>query len=189
MSYSQAQEYIRLLTQASDAACSLLNGYVVLLLANQQQQQHQVDEQQQQATEHLQGDAMQLPPMQTLLLDGYDGGNSSSMINDYRANPFHDLRTATALAAEQPSAVEPGAEAADEGREHERPDSSRRDINSGPNVRFCRVFDRGWPYLFIVSLRHLSAGEELLLDYQDDYWESRRQAGLGPKQTVPLTTG
>eukprot|EP01043_Picozoa_sp_COSAG02_P022087 COSAG02_NODE_1137_length_14313_cov_6.111369_15_plen_133_part_00 len=132
---------------------------------------------------------MQLPPMQTLLLDGYDGGNSSSMINDYRANPFNDQRIAEALEAEQPSAVDVAAVAADEGREFEQADISRRDIIGGPNVRFCRVFDRGWPYVFIVSLRHLSAGEELLLDYQDDYWESRRQAGLGPEQTVPLTTG
>lgn len=134
----------------------LLNGYVVLLWNNKQPQER--DQQLQQEPPPS--------PISTLLLDGYDGGNSSSMINDYRVNPFHDLRTAEALASRA---------AESEG------------VSAGPNVRFCRVFDRGWPYLFIVSLRNLYAGEELLLDYGDDYWESRRQAALGPNQTVPLS--
>ena len=115
--------------------------------------------------------------MQTLLLDGYDGGNSSCMINDYRANPFHDPHTSEAL-AEQPPVV----------GEAEVATGTPRGTSTAPNVRFCKVYDRGWPYLFIVSLRHLSAGEELLVDYGEDYWESRRHAALGPKQTVPLTT-
>ena len=158
-----------------------MNGYVVLLLAGKQQQQQQQEQQEQQEHEE------RLPsPMEPLLLDGYDGGNSASMINDYRANPFHDPHTSEALAAQATTVggappPPPPPLGTDKG-------GGARSERSGPNVRFCRVFDRGWPYLFIVSLRELCAAEELLLDYSEGYWESRRSAGLGPNQTVPLAT-
>ena len=85
------------------------------------------------------------------------------MINDYRSNPFEDGATETAL----------------EG-------NTDHVAATGPNVRFCKVFDRGWPHLFIVSISELKSGDELLLDYGEEYWESRRQACLGAGNTVPV---
>ena len=102
------------------------------------------------------------PGAPALLLDAFDGGNSACMINDYRANPFADAATEESLAGQAQYAAA-----------------------TGPNVGFCKVFDRGWPHLFIVSISELNAGDELLLDYGEAYWESRRDACLGAKNTVP----
>ena len=46
-------------------------------------------------------------------------------------------------------------------------------LAAGPNCRFVKVLEQGWPYLFVVSSRAIGAGEELLLDYGDEYWASR----------------
>ena len=95
-----------------------------------------------------------------LLIDAYDGGGSACMINDHRRNPFADAATAAALRQQQPT-------------------------TSNANVRFVKCRSRGWPHLFIVSSQPLRAGEELLLDYGELYWKSRREACLGARQTVP----
>ena len=100
-----------------------------------------------------------------LLIDAYDGGGSACMINDHRRNPFADAATAAAL-KQRPAAPPPDA-----------------------NVRFVKCRSRGWPHLFIVSSRALRAGEELLLDYGELYWKSRREACLGARQTVPTSSG
>ncbi len=41
-----------------------------------------------------------------------------------------------------------------------------------PNVEFVELVARGWPFLFIKTLRPIVPGEELLLSYGEDYWES-----------------
>ena len=94
-----------------------------------------------------------VPPGPLLALDGYDGGGLACFINDYRPNPYNDPATTAALAR---------AEA----------DGSAA-LAAGPNCRFVKVLEQGWPYLFVVSSRAIGAGEELLLDYGDEYWASR----------------
>ena len=42
-----------------------------------------------------------------------------------------------------------------------------------------KVLEQGWPYLFVVSSRTIGAGEELVLDYGDEYWASRGVAASG----------
>ena len=90
-----------------------------------------------------------VPPGPLLALDGYDGGGLACFINDFRPNPYRDPATTAALA-------QAGAQG-----------------SAAPNCRFVKVLEQGWPYLFVVSNRTLRAGEELLLDYGDEYWASR----------------
>lgn len=39
------------------------------------------------------------------------------------------------------------------------------------NALFVEVLHWGWPYVFIVTCEHLCSGEELLVDYGEQYWE------------------
>eukprot|EP00802_Teleaulax_amphioxeia_P021800 Tamp_22185.p1 GENE.Tamp_22185~~Tamp_22185.p1 ORF type:complete len:172 (-),score=16.88 Tamp_22185:53-568(-) len=41
------------------------------------------------------------------------------------------------------------------------------------NVEFCEVVYRGWPHLFIVTLRAIEVDEEVLIDYGNRYWDAR----------------
>ena len=40
-----------------------------------------------------------------------------------------------------------------------------------PNLEFVEYVVKGWPYLFAVAKQDIKTGEELLLDYGEDYWE------------------
>ena len=41
------------------------------------------------------------------------------------------------------------------------------------NVEFCEVVYRGWPHLFLVTVRAIEADEEVLIDYGNRYWDAR----------------
>lgn len=43
-----------------------------------------------------------------------------------------------------------------------------------PNVALIEVTYKAWPYTFLVSLKSIRKGQELLLNYGDDYWEAMR---------------
>jgi hypothetical protein len=117
------------------------------------------------------------PGPSALLLDAWDGGNTGCMVNDYRENPLGDCATVELLRQERASAPESTGGPAT---------GSRR----SRNVQFVRVHDRGWPHMFIVAVRDLIEGEELLLDYGEPYWECRRKAQLSPRPAVaPTHTG
>ena len=102
------------------------------------------------------GDRSSGPSM--LFVDAKDGGNTGCMINDFRENPLSDPGTA-ALLRQVVGRVTPSR-----------------------NVQFVRVHDRGWPHMFIVAVRELSQGEELLLDYGEQYWSCRLKAQTGQRQ-------
>jgi hypothetical protein len=64
-----------------------------------------------------------------------------------------------------------------------------KNVNDGKdfaplNVRFVEIVYNGWPYIFLVTMRDIAAGEEILVDYSSSYWESmllheRVQSKLG----------
>eukprot|EP01046_Picozoa_sp_COSAG06_P012667 COSAG06_NODE_751_length_12582_cov_40.259072_4_plen_704_part_00 len=187
-----------------DLQQSLLNGYVFLLRdkkTNRKPKPKGEGEDEAEDEDEAEGGG---GGGEALLLDAYDGGNSACMINDYRLNPFNDPQTHQALLRALRAA--PAAEAkpapADTTDSTATTDAAAAAVTTearamaegcggpGPvpiaNVCFRKVWDRGWPHLFIVALVDLKVGEELLLDYGEAYWESRRQACLGANQTVPL---
>ena len=111
-------------------------------------------------------------PTSAIYLDAYDGGNTGCMVNDFRQNPLDDAATADLLQ-----------------RQREAAGGATVVVTPSRNVRFVRVHHRGWPFLFIVAVRDLFEGEELLLDYGEAYWECRRDAHLSARQTVPVAEG
>ena len=40
-----------------------------------------------------------------------------------------------------------------------------------PNVAFWEVIYHGWPYIFVGSLTDIRKGDELCIEYGEDYWE------------------
>eukprot|EP01043_Picozoa_sp_COSAG02_P011049 COSAG02_NODE_401_length_23083_cov_26.955839_3_plen_279_part_00 len=92
--------------------------------------------------------------LSVLFVDAWDGGNTGCMINDYRENPLNDPGTAGLLEQRQAAAR----------------------VTPSRNVQFVRVHNKGWPYMFIVATRELLEGEELFLDYGEQYWSRRREA-------------
>lgn len=45
---------------------------------------------------------------------------------------------------------------------------------TGANVSFAEVLIDGYPHVFVVATRPIYAGEELLVDYGEDYWACQR---------------
>lgn len=48
------------------------------------------------------------------------------------------------------------------------------DRGKGANVTLAEVLVDGYPYVFVVATRSITAGEELTVDYGEDYWASQR---------------
>jgi len=42
------------------------------------------------------------------------------------------------------------------------------------NCFFVEIKYQNWPYVFVATLRNVKAGEELLLDYGEHFWFSRK---------------
>lgn len=59
----------------------------------------------------------------------------------------------------------------------------------GSNLVFVEVLYKGWPYVFIATVKPVAAGEELLLDYGDHYWSSRARRGRGHYVMFALALG
>jgi hypothetical protein len=45
-----------------------------------------------------------------------------------------------------------------------------------PNCAFMEVQYRGWPYIFILSVDKICKGEELCLEYGEEYWDGMRSS-------------
>jgi hypothetical protein len=44
------------------------------------------------------------------------------------------------------------------------------------NCKFVKVTDRGWPHIFLVAHKSISAGERVLVDnYGATYWGTRKK--------------
>ena len=43
--------------------------------------------------------------------------------------------------------------------------------NRPPNVGFLEILHQGWPYMLVVTTRDVEAGEEILVDYGEEYWK------------------
>ena len=51
------------------------------------------------------------------------------------------------------------------------------DFETALNCEFIEVTWRGWPYIFVATTRDVAAGEELLIEYGEEYWENMEYIG------------
>eukprot|EP01137_Pigoraptor_chileana_P013753 Opistho-2@67620 len=89
-----------------------------------------------------------------ILIDGYGYGNLLMLANDYREDPF---------------SVPLSGKRQDAGAEEK------------VNAHFVNVTYRGWPFIIMCTGQNgnkkgLSAEEEIIVNYTDNYWSSMRQA-------------
>jgi hypothetical protein len=59
----------------------------------------------------------------------------------------------------------------------------------GSNLVFVEVLYKGWPYVFVATVKSVAAGDELLLDYGDQYWSSRARRSKGHYVVLALALG
>jgi len=78
------------------------------------------------------------------MLDAFRAGNELIFINDYRMDPLSDS-----------------------------PDINQLPFHDA-NVMFVQISIFGWPHIIVVSISKISKGEELFVDYSDNYWEKIR---------------
>merc|ERR1712072_78454 len=48
------------------------------------------------------------------------------------------------------------------------------DIGKGANVTWAEVLIDGYPHVFVVATRTINDGEELTVDYGEEYWATQR---------------
>jgi len=48
------------------------------------------------------------------------------------------------------------------------------DKGKGANTTWAEVLIDGYPHVFVVATRQITAGEELTVDYGEEYWASQR---------------
>ena len=46
-------------------------------------------------------------------------------------------------------------------------------LGSSANVAFVQVMHRGWPYVFVATTQAVAAGDELLIEYGNRFWQAR----------------
>jgi hypothetical protein len=66
--------------------------------------------------------------------------------------------------------------------------------NSQANAKWVELNVGGWPYVFIMATRTIFHGEEITVDWMEDYWATQRaaltrilQMGEGPQANVVST--
>eukprot|EP00039_Didymoeca_costata_P012345 m.177577 g.177577 ORF g.177577 m.177577 type:complete len:340 (+) comp15454_c0_seq11:19-1038(+) len=51
-----------------------------------------------------------------------------------------------------------------------------KDKDRLPNVARTEVLDKGWPFVFVVAIKDLKGGDELLIQHKDSFWKNYTDA-------------